>query len=80
MLLTTAADSEFLSSDCESKLGYVLTERYPDPDEVEVNNVSSCMVTIMSQSDSLCLSDFWNLETIGICDPIHIKDDDRALD
>ena len=23
---------------------------------------------------------FWNLEAIGICDPIHVKDDDRALD
>ena len=63
-----------------SKLGYVLTGRYPDPAEGEVNNVSSCMVTIMSQNDSPCLSDLWNLETIGICDPIHVKDDDRALD
>ena len=56
-----------------------LTGRYPDLAEGEVN-VSSCMVTIMSQNDSPCLSDFWNLETIGICDPLHPKDDDRALD
>ena len=63
-----------------SKLGYVLTGRYPYQAEGEVNNVSSCMVTIMSQNDSPCVSDFWNLETIGICDPIHVRDDDRALD
>ena len=64
-----------------SKLGYVLTGRYPDPAEGEVNNnVSSCIVTIMSQNDSPCLSDFWNLETTEIYDPIHVKDDDRALD
>ena len=43
-----------------SKLRYVLTGRYPDPAEGEVNNVSSCMVTIMLQNDSPCLSDFWN--------------------
>ena len=42
-----------------SKLGYVLTGRYSDPAEGEVNNnVSSCMVAIMSQNDSPCLSDF----------------------
>ena len=63
-----------------SKLGYVLTGRYSDPAEGEINNISSCMVTIMSQNDSPCLNDFWNLETIGICDPIHVKDDNRALD
>ena len=34
----------------------------------------------MLQNDSPCLSDLWNLDTIGICDPVHIKDDDRALD
>ena len=38
------------------------------------------MVTIMLQNDSPCLSDFWNLETIGNCDPIHVKDDNRALE
>ena len=63
-----------------SKLGYVLTGRYSDPTEEVNNDVSSCMVTIMPQSDSPCLSDFWSLETIGISDPIHIKDDDRALE
>ena len=33
----------------------------------------------MSQDESPCLSDLWNLETIGICDPIHVRDDDKAL-
>ena len=38
------------------------------------------MITVMLQSDSPCLSDFWNLETIGISDPIDVKDDDRTLE
>ena len=33
----------------------------------------------MAQNDSPCLSDLWNLETIGIHDPIHVGDDDKAL-
>ena len=57
-----------------------MTGRYSDPTEEVNNDVSSCMVTIIPQSDSPCLSDFWSLETIGISDPIHIKDDDRTLE
>ena len=45
-----------------------------DPAEGEANISYN-----MSQNDSPCLSDFWNLETIRICDPINVKDDDRAL-
>ena len=50
-----------------SKLGYLLTGRHSDPAKGEfTNNASSCMVAIMSQNDSPCLSDFgtansWNL-------------------
>ena len=28
----------------------------------------------------MIVHDFWNLETIGVCDPIHVEDDDRALE
>ena len=63
-----------------SKLGFALTGRYSDPTEAVNNDVSSCMVTIMPQSGSPFLRDFWNLETIGITDPVHIKHDDRALE
>ena len=38
------------------------------------------MITVMPQSDSPCLSDIWKLETIGISDPLDVKDDDRALE
>ena len=43
----------------------------------DVDKISSCVV--MSQNDNPCLSDLWDLETIGISDPIHVRDDDRAL-
>ena len=35
---------------------------------------------MVTQNASPCLSDFWSLDTIGICDPIHVKDNDRTLD
>ena len=60
-----------------SKLGYILTGRYLDPTKRDVDKISSCLV--MSQNDNPCLSDLWDLETIGISDPIHVRDDDRAL-
>ena len=62
-----------------SKLGYILTGRYLDPTkgDIDDNTISSCLV--MSQNDYPCLSDLWNLETIGIGDPIHVRDDDEAL-
>ena len=34
----------------------------------------------MTQDSSQCLSDLWTLETIGIRDPIHVNDDDKALE
>ena len=33
------------------------------------------MIIIMSKNDIPCLHVLWNQESIGICDPIHIKDD-----
>ena len=29
---------------------------------------------------SLNLRDMWSLDTIGICNPVHLNDDDRALE
>ena len=34
----------------------------------------------MTQNDGSCLKDFWDLETIGIRDPIHVNEDDKALE
>ena len=45
--------------------------------DIDDNTISSCLV--MSQNDCPYLSDLWNLETIGIGDPIHVRDDDEAL-
>jgi len=34
----------------------------------------------MAQDDHPHLSDLWTLETIGIHDPVHVKEDDTALE
>jgi len=34
----------------------------------------------MAQNDHPHLSDLWTLETIGIYDPVHVKEDDKALE
>ena len=63
-----------------SKLGYILTGKYPDPTKKSGcdNEISSCLV--MTQDSSQCLGDLCTLETIGIRDPIHVNDDDKALE
>jgi len=81
-----------------SKLGYLLTGRFMDPncDAHLSSQLSACFVmTQMNQSVSelnlfssadiavnKCpnLSDLWRLDTIGICEPAHIDDNDRALE
>ena len=62
-----------------SKLGYILTGKYPDLIEKDTDNENSCCL-VVSQNNGPCLSDLWDLETIGIQDSIHVKDDDIALD
>ena len=63
-----------------SKLGYILTGKYPDPTERNSGDdeISSCLV--MTQNDGSCLKDLWALETIGIRDPIQVNEDDKALE
>jgi len=34
----------------------------------------------MAQNDHPCLSDLWTLKTIGIYDPVQVKEDDKALE
>ena len=63
-----------------SKLGYVLTGKYPDPSEEgsKGNDVTSCLV--MAKDETLCLNRFWDLDTIGIRDPVYVGEDDKALE
>jgi len=42
-------------------------------------------ISMVSCSEDLamgnkCIEDFWRLKAIGICDPLDITDDDKALD
>ena len=59
------------------KISSCLVMSQNDNTRGDVDKISSCVV--MSQNDNPCLSDLWHLETIGISDPIHVRDDDRAL-
>ncbi|XP_065891564.1 uncharacterized protein [Dysidea avara] len=52
--------------------------KYPDQTEESSNEISSCLV--MAQNEHPSLSDLWTLETIGIHDPIHVREDDKALE
>ena len=77
-----------------SKIGYILTGRYIDTSCQQ--HVSNCLVmtefikllpeiSMVYCSEDLvtgntCIEDFWRLEAIGICDPLDITDDDKALD
>ena len=78
-----------------SKIGYILTGSYLDPmnyqqsnqrlvtscsqvnQEVKVLNLISCTDDSLDKTPNL--EDFWELETIGIKDPLTLTHDDKAL-
>ena len=59
-----------------SKFGYILTGKYNDPKAGAGEGVSTCVSTIYNP----CLSDMWNLDSIGIHESPNVKEDDRALE
>ena len=77
-----------------SKFGYIVTGRCPEIDKVQHNNSCALFVAIdlsqgsdqsvqcsvnVSITKNPTLEMFWNLETIGIRDPVGAESDDDAL-
>ena len=58
-----------------SKFGYILTGKYYDSKAAAVEGESTSLTTIHNP----CLSDMWNLDSIGIHESPNVKDD-RALE
>jgi len=63
-----------------SKLGYVLTRKHSNITEEESKGIDVTSCLVMSHDESLCLSKLWDLDTIGIHDPVYVGEDDRALE
>ena len=62
-----------------SKLGYILTGKYSDPTEERYKGIDVTSCLVMSQDES-CLSKIWDLDMIGIYDPVYVGEDDKALE
>jgi len=77
-----------------SKFGYIVTGRYPEIDKVQHNNPCALFVAVdlgqgsdqnvqclvnVSITKNPTLEVLWNLETIGIRDPVGAESDDDVL-
>ena len=62
-----------------SKFGYIVTGKFPDNNQCICDHVNTLVVTTEINQMVDKLEDLWNLETIGINDPVVVETNEDTL-